>query len=278
MDRRVRAAHVIYLDVKILEEAIMMPVWDPGHYLRYADERSRPFFELTSRVSADAPRSVVDLGCGPGQLTATLADRWPTARVLGIDSSAEMIDAAQEHAGPRLEFRRQDLCEFAPSEPVDVIISNATLQWVDDHRSVLPQLVEALAPGGWLAFQVPGNQTAPSHTLLHQLAQDPRFADRIGGIDQRIMPPASTYLADLSTLGLQTDAWETTYLHVLQGTDPVYDWISGTGARPYLQGLDDGERQVFIDEYKAMLRAAYPAQPFGTVLGFRRIFAVGHKS
>lgn len=254
-----------------------MAVWDPERYLRYVDERSRPFFELTSRIQARQPRTVVDLGCGPGQLTATLTDRWPAARVTGIDSSAEMIAEADRFTGPRLNFRRQDVRDFAPDEPVDVIISNATLQWVDNHRDLLPRLVGALAPGGWLAFQVPGNQTAPSHTLLHELGQDPRFARWTGDIDRRIMPPAAEYLADLSALGLQTDAWETTYLHVLQGADPVFDWISGTGARPYLQALPDDRRDVFVAEYKDRLREAYPRQPFGTVLGFRRIFAVGHR-
>jgi trans-aconitate 2-methyltransferase len=254
-----------------------MPVWDPGHYLQYADERSRPFFELTSRIRADEPRTVVDLGCGPGQLTATLAQRWPSARVTGIDSSAEMIHAAQRYESARVEFRQQDVADFMPDQPVDVIISNATLQWVDGHRALLPRLVDALAPGGWLAFQVPGNQTAPSHTLLHRLGQDPRFVRWTGGIDRRIMPPAQEYLADLSGLGLQTDAWETTYLHVLPGEDPVFEWISGTGARPYLQALPDQERAVFVAEYKKLLREAYPQQPYGTVLGFRRIFAVGHR-
>jgi trans-aconitate 2-methyltransferase len=197
--------------------------------------------------------------------------------VTGIDSSAEMIEAARRYAGPRVEFRRQDVADFTPDQPVDVIISNAMLQWVDGHRALLPRLVDALAPGGWLAIQVPGNQTAPSHTLLHRLGQDPRFARWTGGIDRRIMPPAEEYLADLTALGLQTDAWETTYLHVLQGEDPVFDWISGTGARPYHQALPDGERDAFVTEYRKLLREAYPQRPFGTVLGFRRIFAVGQR-
>jgi trans-aconitate 2-methyltransferase len=255
-----------------------MPVWDPGLYLQYADERSRPFFELTARIGVAEPRTVVDLGCGPGQLTATLAQRWPSAEVIGIDSSAEMIQAAQRHTGPRVKFRQQDVADFAPEQPVDVIVSNAMLQWVDRNRALIPRLVDALAPGGWLAFQVPGNQTAPSHTLLHRLGQDPRFARWTGGIDRRIMPPAEVYLADLAGLGLSTDAWETTYLHVLQGEDPVFDWISGTGARPYLQALPEEERAIFTAEYKKLLREAYPQQPYGTVLGFRRIFVVGHRA
>jgi trans-aconitate 2-methyltransferase len=254
-----------------------MADWDPGHYLRYDDERSRPFFDLTARIGVDDPRTVVDLGCGPGQLTATLADRWPSARVTGIDSSAEMLASAHRYAGPRLDFVQQDIRDYAPAEPVDVIISNAALQWVDGHRQLLPRLAAALPAGGWLAFQVPGNQTAPSHVLLHELGQDPRFVQWTGGIDRRIMPPAADYVTDLSALGLTTDAWETTYLHVLRGDDPVFDWISATGARPYLAALPDEFREIFVNEYKAMLREAYPRQSFGTVLGFRRIFVVGHR-
>lgn len=254
-----------------------MPQWDPGHYLQFADQRSRPFVELVGRVGATDPSLVVDLGCGPGQLTAGLAERWPGAEIVGVDSSAEMITAAQQHAGPRVRFETADLRDFRPERPADVIISNATLQWLDDHRSVLPRLVDLLAPGGWLAFQVPGNQNEPSHTLLHRLGSDPRFADATAGIDRRLMPPASTYLADLVALGCETDAWETTYLHVLAGEDPVFDWISGTGARPYLQALEEDRRAVFVAEYKALLRQAYPPQPFGTVLPFRRIFAAARK-
>jgi trans-aconitate 2-methyltransferase len=188
-----------------------------------------------------------------------------------------MIEAAQTHAKPGLVFAVEDLRDFVPDRPVDVLISNAALQWVDDHRVLLPRLVNMLAPGGWLAIQVPGNQQQPSHTLLHQLAGDPRFSAAIGGIEQRVMPPASSYLADLAALGCVVDAWETTYLHVLTGTDPVFGWIRGTGARPYLQALADDQRQVFIAEYKQLLRRAYPPQPFGTVLPFRRIFAVAQK-
>ncbi|SDR92395.1 methyltransferase domain-containing protein [Microlunatus soli] len=263
-----------------------MPTWDPTHYLQYADQRGRPFFELVDRVAAVDPRSVVDLGCGPGEQTATLTRRWPQAAVHGIDSSPEMIDSARQHAGPRLRFTVGDLRDFDPAtigdehaaeHGVDVIISNATLQWVDQHRTVLPGLVAALRPGGWLAFQVPGNQNEPSHTLLHRLGQDPRFAAYCGGIDRRVMPPAATYLSDLSALGCAVDAWETTYLHLLAGEDAVFNWVSGTGARPYLQALPDDLRRDFVADYKELLREAYPVHDYGTVLPFRRIFAVAHK-
>jgi trans-aconitate 2-methyltransferase len=251
--------------------------WDPTTYLRFSDERSRPFHDLTQRIAANAPGTVVDLGCGPGQLTATLAERWRTARVLGIDSSAEMIERAQQLAGERLEFTVADLVTWRPDEPVDVIVSNAAFQWVPEHRSLLPDLVGCLAPGGWLAFQVPGNFDQPSHVRLHELASDPRFAAATRHLERPAAFGPQTYLADLATRGLQVDAWETTYLHVLSGDDPVFTWISGTGARPVLQALTDEQRAVFVEEYKTMLRAAYPPQPFGTVLPFRRVFVVARR-
>ncbi len=153
-----------------------MPTWDPSVYLQFADQRSRPFFDLVARIDAAAPATVVDLGCGPGQLTASLRQRWPEATITGLDSSPEMIERAQSHADERLTFAVADVREWRPEAPVDVIISNATLQWIPEHRALLPELAGRLTDDGWLAFQVPGNFDQPSHTLLHELAQDPRFA------------------------------------------------------------------------------------------------------
>jgi trans-aconitate 2-methyltransferase len=247
-------------------------------YLQFADERGRPFVDLLARVGAADPKVVVDLGCGPGQLTATLAQRWPDAQVQGLDSSPEMVARAQEHAGGRLSFAVADLRTWQPAEPVDVLVSNATLQWVPGHRALLPQLVAAVRPGGWLAFQVPGNFGEPSHRLLHELAADPRFAAATQGVLRPASAEPRDYLADLSALGCAADVWETTYLHVLTGPDPVFRWIAGTGARPVLQALDPDQRMEFEDEYRARLGAAYPAEAYGTVLPFRRIFAVARRA
>jgi trans-aconitate 2-methyltransferase len=254
-----------------------MPHWNPSTYLQFADERSRPFFELLARVDCDAPREVVDLGCGPGQLTASLADRWPSASVLGVDSSPDMIEAARAHKGERVRFELADVGTWSPRAPVDVLVSNATLQWVPDHRALLPSLVSAITPGGWLAFQVPGNFDEPSHRLLREVAADPRFAAATSDITFPSSHDPRVYLADLAALGCVVDAWETTYLHVLDGPDPVFRWISGTGARPVLQALDGALREEFVDDYKALLRDAYPADDHGTVLRFRRIFCVARR-
>ena len=254
-----------------------MPRWDPATYRQFADERARPFVDLTARIGASAPRTVVDLGCGAGELTASLAQRWPEASIEGIDSSAEMIESARTLAAERLTFRLGDATRWRPDRPVDVVVSNAALQWIPDHRELLPGIVDRLAPAGWLAFQVPGNVGAPSHRLLHELAADPRFAVATRGVERLSSHEPETYLADLTALGCRVDAWETTYLHVLSGPDPVLRWISGTGARPVLQALDDTLRAEFVAEYRDLLNRAYPAEPYGTVLPFRRVFVVAQK-
>ena len=252
-------------------------MWDPTTYLQFADERSRPFGDLLSQVAADTPRQVVDLGCGPGQLTASLARRWPTATVRGLDSSPAMVERARAYADARVSFAVQDLRAWHPAGPVDVVVSNATLQWVPDHRSLLPGLVGAVAPGGWLAFSVPANFTEPSHRLLDDLADDPRFAAHTAGRQRPAAHDAATYLADLAGLGCAVNAWETTYLHRLTGPDPVFRWISGTGARPVLHALPDGVREDFVAEYKRRLAEAYPERGYGTLLPFRRVFVVARR-
>jgi trans-aconitate 2-methyltransferase len=255
-----------------------MPVWDPLTYLEFADERSRPFVDLLSRVRAPDPKLVVDLGCGPGQLTASLSDRWPGAQVLGLDSSPEMITRAAEFASPRVKFVVQDIRDWRPETAPHVIISNATLQWVPGHRALLPSLISSLAAEGWLAFQVPGNFDEPSHALLRQLSADPRYASMLADVAWPAADDAASYLDDLAGLGCSVDAWETTYFHVLSGPDPVFRWISGTGARPVLQALPDDHRAQFVAEYQELLNRAYPTRPYGTVLPFRRIFVVAHRA
>jgi trans-aconitate 2-methyltransferase len=251
-----------------------MHSWDPDQYLVYADERGRPFLDLVARIGASAPDRVVDLGCGPGNLTAILPRRWPEAEVVGVDSSELMIKRARDGGIEGVRFEVGDVASWQADPPVDVLLSNATLQWVPDHLDLLPGLVSQVAPGGWFAFQVPGNFGAPSHRLLHELSADERFAPHLHGIGLRPSHEPEAYLDVLLGLGCAVDGWETTYLHLLPGEDPVFGWISGTGARPTLQALPGDLRAEFEGEYQQLLRAAYPAGPHGTVLPFRRIFMV----
>jgi trans-aconitate 2-methyltransferase len=255
------------------------PVWNPQQYSKYADERGRPFADLIARIRAEEPTTVVDLGCGPGNLTATLPNRWPGATVRGVDSSPEMIGEAQPLATERLSFEIGDLREWtAEPESVDVIVTNATLQWIPEQLDLLPGFVRALKPGGWLALQIPGNGNAPSHAILRELAATDPYAEFAKDKSLRPdVPGPAEYVAALSAEGCTVDAWETTYSHLLQGENAVLEWVKGTGARPVLQSLPDGLRERFEAEYGDRLNVAYPRQEFGTVLPFRRIFAVAQK-
>ena len=252
-------------------------MWDPGQYQHFGDERSRPFFDLLARVAPVDPGQIVDLGCGPGTLTATLASRWPGAEVRGIDSSPEMIEAARAlpTAEGRLSFALGDVRDWRPDGRVDVIVSNAVLQWVPDHLVVVARWGGFLQPGGWLAFQVPGNFDQPSHASLRELAGSDRWRDLLAGVplNRQAADPAE-YLDLLARAGLEVDAWETTYLHVLQGEDAVLDWYKGTGLRPVLAALPPDQAAEFLKGYRERMAAAYPAAPYGTVFPFRRVFVV----
>jgi len=210
----------------------MTNTWDPDRYLTYADERGRPFVELVQRIDSDIPAAVVDLGCGPGNLTRLLAERWPDADVLGVDSSPEMIAKADATvSGVRFEVGDLRAWAQADGDPADVLVSNAALQWLPDHLELLPRLVARVRPGGWFAFQVPGNFDEPSHTIRRDLAADERFAAHTADVAVPDSHDPADYLAALAALGCAVDAWETTYLHLLTGDDPVFTWVSGTGAR-----------------------------------------------
>lgn len=251
--------------------------WDPATYLAFADERGRPFLDLLTRVDAD-PATVVDLGCGPGQLSPVLRARWPRARLLGVDSSAEMIDRARaDDADPGTAYELADVATWEPDAPVDVMVSNALLQWVPEPLAVVERLAAHVRPGGTFALQVPGNFDAASHRLLHELATRQPYAAHTQGLDEARGTELTAWFELFAGLGWTVDAWETTYLHVLQGEGPVFTWISGTGARPVLQALPDDVRPGFEREYRAALREAYPARPWGTVLPFRRLFCVARR-
>jgi trans-aconitate 2-methyltransferase len=252
--------------------------WDPEQYLRFADERGRPFHELLARVGAADPRVVADLGCGAGNLTRTLAERWPHADVEGVDDSPEMLDRARAEVGDRVRLTLADIRDWEPATPVDVVVSNATLQWVPDHLPLLDRIARFLLPGGWLAVQVPGNFGEPSHALLRALAAAPQWRDRLVGVRWPGVEEPPVYLARLAALGLRTDVWETTYLQVLDGEDAVLQWMRGTGLRPVLSALRDDERAAFESAYADRVRRAYPRHDYGTVLPYRRIFVVAHRS
>ncbi|MCB5282257.1 MULTISPECIES: trans-aconitate 2-methyltransferase [unclassified Arthrobacter] len=252
--------------------------WDPAKYAKFGEYRDRPYFDLTARIHADAPRNVVDLGCGSGALTAALARRWPMAQVTGLDSSAEMLarsDSAAEPL-PNLSFSHADIASWMPSDDTDVVVTNAALQWVPDHRDLLARWLAALKPGAWFALQVPGNFRSPSHTLMRGLAESVTWSGRLAGVLRHAdaVGRPEEYLNIMLDAGCAADVWETTYLQLLPGPDPVLEWVRGTGLRPVLAALSAADARAFEADYSALLARAYPAGPHGTVFGFRRIFAV----
>ncbi|WP_300013114.1 trans-aconitate 2-methyltransferase [Pseudonocardia sp.] len=245
--------------------------WDPALYLDFDDHRSRPFHDLLARVGAARSRRVVDMGCGPGHLTAVLAARWPGAAVTAFDSSAEMVAAARERG---VEAEQVDVRDWTPAPDTDVVITNAVLQWVPEHPVLLPRWLAALPAGAWFAMQVPGNLDAPSHALVRELLDEPHWR---GSTDLRdgtaVLDPAG--YADLLAPACAVDAWETTYLQRLTGDDPVLNWISATALRPVRAALPEADYRAFRAELAPRLRAAYPARADGsTWFPFRRVFAV----
>ena len=261
--------------------------WDPRQYERFASERGRPFHELVARIPTTDAVAVVDLGCGPGTMTATLAERWPSAAILGIDSSPEMIQAAQAHATEQLTFRLGDLSAWTP-EPasVDVILANAAFQWVPEHAALLSRLAAGLDAGGALAFQVPVTGTMTATEIMRGVAREEPWRERLATVESATGPRGASpvlapaqYVDLLAGAGLTVDAWETTYYHVLTGPEPVLEWFAGTGLRPYLRALapDETAVEAFRAEIARRLRDAYPAQPYGTVLPFPRLFVVATK-
>ncbi|SEF32751.1 trans-aconitate 2-methyltransferase [Amycolatopsis pretoriensis] len=250
-------------------------MWDPDKYLDYADLRARPFHDLVSRIGATAPRRVVDLGCGPGNLTVSLRERWPSAVLECSDSSPEMVAAAR---GRGLDASLLDVRDWKPAPDTDVVVSNAVLQWVPDHAELLRRWVSALPSGACLAVQVPGNFNAPSHALTRQLAASPAWSSRLAEVvlreDDAVSSPLE-YANLLADAGCGVDAWETTYVQPLRGESPVLEWITGTALRPIRAALADAEWEQFRASLAPLLASAYPKRADGTTwFEFRRVFFV----
>ena len=253
-------------------------LWDPKQYAQFAGERSRPFFDLLAQVRHDRVLQAADLGCGPGELTHALAERWPEAQIVGVDNSPEMLAKAARWALPnRLRFLQADIGTWKSDRPLDLIFSNAALQWVPDHEKVLDALVGMLAPGGTLAVQVPNHFASPAHQLIKETAQQPRWKSLPDGADLQAaaVKPLTWYVERLLGHGLTVDAWDTTYIHVLQGANPVLEWMKGTALRPLLSRLDSQQSADFLRDLGTRYLAAYPASGQGsTLFPFRRIFFI----
>jgi trans-aconitate 2-methyltransferase len=253
--------------------------WNPDRYLAFADHRTRPAIDLLARVPLRHAERVVDLGCGPGNSTHLLADRWPAAMVVGVDSSSDMLASARR-SGIGATWVEADIATWVPDRAPDLIYSNAALHWVGDHETLLPRLLACVGPGGVLAVQMPRNFEAPSHALLRATAESGPWADRLAGaLDWRPVAAPEWYYDLLAPHAGTPDIWETLYLHVLDGDDPVLRWTRGTALRPLLQALEGEDRAAFEAAYAARLRAAYPRRVDGrTLLPFRRLFIVAQRA
>ena len=249
--------------------------WNAAVYLSFGNERLRPALDLLAQVPIERPELVYDLGCGPGTATIHLKRRWPEARVIGVDGSPDMLARARaEHDD--IEWVEADLTAWQPDAPGDVVYSNATFQWLDDHHTLLPRVVEAVKPGGVLAIQVPNNWREPSHVSMAETAKNGPWRDRVVPILRELpvlMP--HEYYAILRPLVSYLNIWETTYHQLLEGDDPIVAWTSGSSLRPLLDPLNEEERAAFVEEYRRRVTPAYPKQADGrTIYPFRRIFMV----
>ncbi len=255
-----------------------MPSWDPNQYLKYADHRTRPALDLMDRIAVEAPKLVVDVGCGPGEQARAFAERHPQAEVIGLDSSADMLAKARQKPG-RVAWQHADLRTWAPPRPIDLLFSNAVLHWVDDHAALMPRVAGWLAPAGVLAIQMPRNFDAPSHRIMREVAADGPWRDRLAGrLQAEPVAAPEDYYRWLAPLLGHLDIWQTEYLHQLQGDDPVLEWVRGTALRPALDALDAETGAAFTATYAARLRAAYPKETDGrTLFPVRRLFIVGRR-
>lgn len=255
--------------------------WDPAQYLKFAGHRLRPALDLLARIPLSAPGRVYDLGCGAGNITRVIAERWPEADIVGVDGSADMLAKAAREGGD-LRWEQADIDAWRSDAPADLIYSNAALHWLDNHEQLFPHLMAQLAPGGVLAVQMPLSRREPSHKAMHEVLTKggpggtPLGDDRLRAeIGRRWVADAADYYDLLAPLSQSLDIWETTYLQELEGDDPVLEWVRGTGLRPVLEGLDDADRETFLAEYQQRLRTDYPHRQDGhTLYPFPRLFII----
>jgi trans-aconitate 2-methyltransferase len=250
-----------------------MSKWDPKQYLAFGGERMRPALDLLGRVPLDAPNTIIDLGCGPGNVTPALKARWPQAQVTGVDGSPEMLERARATM-PEMAWVEADMNEWTPDAPVDLIYSNAALHWLDGHADVFPRLMQQVAPGGYLAAQMPRNWYAPSHTIITDLVLDGPWRSAL----EPLLRPNPTgapqdYYDILAPVSTSLELWETEYCQILEGENPVAEFVKGSQLKRFLDALDDGPRDDFWAEYRKRISEAYPKRNDGkTLFPFRRLF------
>jgi len=252
------------------------PDWDAAQYLRFEDERTRPPADLLARVPLNAPKRCIDLGCGPGNSTELVAQRFPEALTEGLDSSPDMLEKARKRL-PALSFVLGDVNSWSDAAGYDLIFANAVLQWLPDHEGLFPRLARSLKPGGCLAVQMPNNLSEPSHVAMREVAAEGPWAERIADAkaERSAIGSFGDYRRWLIEAGCRVDIWQTTYVHALSGLDAIAEWFKSTGLKPYLDRLAGEEREAFIARYLERIAPAYPLESDGKVLlRFPRLFIV----
>lgn len=256
-----------------------MPNWNASHYLKYGDERTRAAADLAARIRLDAPKTIVDLGCGPGNSTQILRDRWPQANVVGVDNSPEMIDAAKK-SFPEQNWVVTDISNTTPANPFELVYSNAALQWIPNHKELMRHLFNLVAPDGALAFQIPSSTYATVRKLIHEISRDSKWTDRMEAPRNALtMESPSFYYDALVESARDLDIWETEYNHVMDSKESIVDWIASTGLRPFLAVLaSDAERDIFLSELQRRVNDAYESRVDGKVLfPFLRTFVIAYR-
>lgn len=266
--------------VQDVSKSVSKSAWDPALYLEFADDRARPADDLMARLNLDVAGGVMDLGCGPGNLTVKLKQRWPTRPVTGLDSSSEMLTKARTSPGAgNITWTPGDISAWSPSERFALVFANAALHWVPDHASIFPRLMHAVAAGGRLAVQMPMTGKALYHDCIRRVLALPHWRDRLAGVRSHDHPlKASAYYDFLAPLSSHVDIWETTYHHVLADKFAVTAWIAGAALVPYLDLLDTNEKARFLGDYTDIAATAYPPHDDGRVLfQMRRIFMIAKR-
>ena len=256
-----------------------MADWNPSLYRRFEDERTRPARDLLARVPSQAPARVVDIGCGPGNSTELLVQRWPQAQVVGLDNSPAMIESARQRL-PAVRFELADIATWQPEQAPDVIFANAVLQWVPGHETLFPRLFSLLAPGGVLAVQMPDNRDEPTHRAMREVARLEPFAASIGDPDKlrSAVEPLHAYYDMLAPQAAAVDVWHTIYQHRMQSAAAIVEWVSGTGLKPFVERLPADRQQDYLAEYERRIERDYPARADGQrLLAFPRLFVVAAK-
>jgi trans-aconitate 2-methyltransferase len=251
-----------------------MTTWNPNQYLKFEDERTRPPRDLLAQVPLRQARRVVDLGCGPGNSTELLIERFPDAEVIGLDSSPDMLRQARGRL-PGRTFVEADIATWKPEPDTDLLFANAVFQWVPDHTVVLHRLLAALPSGGVLAVQMPDNTDEPALALMREVGRSGPWAAELAGAAREDLPRPGAYYDLFKPLAGHVDIWHTHYQHVLENAGAIVEWFKGSALRPFLAPLDAETRAKFLAVYTAEIARAYPAQYDGRVLlRFPRLFFV----